>query len=507
MYQLSSLRSKLLFYCFARILRRQQKQKKKLRQRMQGKSEVDKETAELLGDQQVKLFSLQQIKTENQLVRMDKGEMVEDTDKCDKQGKRGKFVYISRESDEEDLQYEEDYEEQGEEVEEEEVEEEEEEEEEEMLVEAIQPGNVDLDCLYILFSVHLHVVYLVFSMNLFLLLMYCLLISFLFLLFLSLLFSFPLFTCSFLPSLANPLVVSFENENMQKNRRTKVWFSNPVFEGLEEEEDEDEEIGPKYHANSGKMLSEETETKLYGETDTKQVQKEGKEDDSEDDDTDSGSSIDDKDADRSEVNDQFETVPLNFRTPQIRKLDPEGLALGALMVQSKKKKEDLIDSSYHRWTHDDENLPDWFVEDELEHYQKQLPVTREMMQDYQRKLKEINARPIKKIAEAKSRKKRRALKKLITARRKAEIVCETGDVTDQEKARQLKNIYKKAGLMGAKKKPQEVKYVVAKKGLGKRVRRPAGVSGRFKVVDPRMKKDKRAMNKSKQTKGKNKSRR
>uniref|UniRef100_A0A8C9WY41 pre-rRNA processing protein FTSJ3 n=1 Tax=Sander lucioperca TaxID=283035 RepID=A0A8C9WY41_SANLU len=188
---------------------------------------------------------------------------------------------------------------------------------------------------------------------------------------------------------------------------------------------------------------------------------------------------------------------LEKNAPKKKILDAEGLALGCQIATSKKRARDLLDGSFHRFASSEEqwDVPEWFLDDERKHRKKPVPVTKEMVEEFKQKWKEIDARPIKRVAEAKARKKRRMLKKMEQAKKKAEAVVNTVDISEREKMAQLKGIYKKAGLG---KEKREVTYVVTKKGAGKKVRRPAGVKGAFKLVDGRLKKDMRGMQRKEQ---------
>ncbi|KAL5202167.1 hypothetical protein ABZP36_013119 [Zizania latifolia] len=166
----------------------------------------------------------------------------------------------------------------------------------------------------------------------------------------------------------------------------------------------------------------------------------------------------------------------------------EVLACAKKMLR-KKQREQILDDAYNKYMFDDEGLPKWFAEDEKRHNQPMKPVTREEVAAMRAQFKEIDSRPAKKVAEAKARKKRVAMKKLDKARQKADAIADQNDINEQSKRKMIDRIYKKA----IPKKPER-EYVVAKKGVQNR-------AGKGKVlVDRRMKKDKRA-NKVKGGKG------
>ncbi|XP_060529212.1 pre-rRNA 2'-O-ribose RNA methyltransferase FTSJ3 [Cylas formicarius] len=304
---------------------------------------------------------------------------------------------------------------------------------------------------------------------------------------------------------SHPLITDLDYRDKEQKRihKAELWFEKDVFKNLIDEKDEDADLDKmieEYKKKGAQIVGEDIETRTNGNNaKNNKLQKKNRVDDtdySSDDSTDSGSDSDyDVEKEMKSLNntkkDGFEVVKASNRSGSKRKhkLTEEELALGTLMVNSKKTKRDLIDGAWNRYMFNDQHLPDWFVQDEQKHMKKDTPVPKELVDDYKKKLEEINVRPIKKVVEAKARKKKRALRKLEKAKKKAEALIDNTDMSDKEKARQIKQMYKKAHREPKK----EVTYVVAKKHMtGKRVKRPAGVKGHYKVVDPRMKKDLRA---------------
>jgi AdoMet-dependent rRNA methyltransferase SPB1 len=266
----------------------------------------------------------------------------------------------------------------------------------------------------------------------------------------------------------NPLLLSLDAEKPTKEQMMEQWFSQDVFTeagtGVVEQSDSEDEREQltriaKKKADSGKK-EKSAKAKHLQQDDFEIVPAEPvrTEDDS-------SSSSDESDELDEDLDDDTKAEVLAYARKMLRK----------------KQREQILDDAYNKYMFDDEGLPKWFAEDEKRHNQPMKPVTKEEVAAMRAQFKEIDARPAKKVAEAKARKKRVAMKKLDKARQKADAIADQNDINEQSKRKMIDRIYKKA----IPKKPQK-EYVVAKKGVQVR-------AGKGKIlVDKRMKKDKRA---------------
>ena len=275
----------------------------------------------------------------------------------------------------------------------------------------------------------------------------------------------------------------------RQSREAAIWFDNPLFKDMQpldigadsdadEDEDEDEDEAASDDEEDGAQEEEEEE------------------EEEEDDDND------------------FEVVPQdNFEPEDIPDEDwdqygsdeeaakqkyirdhglhtAEAVALAQALVNRKMTKADLIDRGFSKNNFTDKGgLPSWFLDDEAKHYKANIPITKEAVQALRERQRALDARPIKKIAEAKARKKLKALQRLEKAQKKAEAVNENEEISEKEKSATINKLLA-GGSKNAQKK--ETALVVAK-GVNRGLKgRPKGVKGRYKMVDGRMKKELRA---------------
>ena len=160
----------------------------------------------------------------------------------------------------------------------------------------------------------------------------------------------------------------------------------------------------------------------------------------------------------------------------------ELLALGKMLKRHTTRKA-LLDASYNRYAcaEDPASLPTWFASDERTHHRPQLPITKAQVEAIKARFRDIAARPIHKVAEARARKKRRLGVAMDKAKKTASNIMETEEMGARAKAKAVAKAYRQAEA-----KKVGAKYVVS--GANGSKRGPKGAAakrgGKTRLVDP-----------------------
>lgn len=166
------------------------------------------------------------------------------------------------------------------------------------------------------------------------------------------------------------------------------------------------------------------------------------------------------------------------------------LALAKKMLR-KKDRENILDLSFNKFNNFDyEGLPGWFVEDEKKHQFLNLPITKEEVQEMRDELRTLNEKPVRKVLEAKFRKKKKLEKQLRKFKKKADQVFEDEGLDERSKTKEVRKLKHKI-VTADKNKNAKKKIIVGKRF---KIQAPGKkTSGRkYRIVDNRARKDLRA---------------
>ncbi|KAF2669865.1 AdoMet-dependent rRNA methyltransferase spb1 [Microthyrium microscopicum] len=288
------------------------------------------------------------------------------------------------------------------------------------------------------------------------------------------------------------LIKDLDNSGTTKGltRRAALFFDQDIFKNIPDLEDD----GSEEDEDSGIDVDESPElsqSQAVPETTNKTFE------------TEIDEAVQDSDSDSENdfeimgVEDKMETweeeddpEPMKNGRPDIDIITAEAMTLAHELATGKKTKAGLADDNFNRYTfRSTDGLPDWFLDDENEHARIQRPITKAAANAIKEKLRALNARPIKKVMEAKARKKFKAARRLEKLKKKSALLLEDEGVSMADKAKSISQMMAKA----AKKQPKRnTKLVFAKGGNRGISGRPKGTKGRYKMVDARLKKDVRA---------------
>ncbi|KAH3663318.1 hypothetical protein OGAPHI_005308 [Ogataea philodendri] len=263
------------------------------------------------------------------------------------------------------------------------------------------------------------------------------------------------------------------------SRTANNFFGDSIFEGVDvvaetngkpaeskEEEEVDEEENAEAESGSESEEAEESDAELE-----------------------SGSESDEAEPD-------FEIVPgagdgMSHKH-EVDLATVEAMTLAHQLALGQKSKHDLIEEGFNKYSfRDKEGLPDWFLEDEDKHSKINRPITKEAALALKEKMKQLNARPIKKVMEAVGRKKMRAIKRLEKIKKKSDLIADDDSKSELDKAKEIQAL---ASKLGKKKKTKPKTTLVVARGSHKGVSgRPRGVKGKYKMVDGVMKNEMRAL--------------